>query len=54
MVTRAPEKTILPMIGAKMVPFVDTLLARKWTDAEITEDLEYLKSTLGNSVTNLT
>ncbi len=54
MVTRAPSKTILPMIGAKMPAFVDTLISRKWTDAEITEDLEFLKGVLGNSVQGLT
>jgi hypothetical protein len=42
------------MIGAKMPAFVDTLISRKWTDAEITEDLEFLKGVLGNSVQGLT
>ncbi len=37
-----------------MPAFVDTLIARKWTDAEITEDLEFLKGVLGNSVQGLT
>ncbi|KAI9019815.1 ATPase, V1 complex, subunit H [Hyaloraphidium curvatum] len=54
MVVRAPSATILPMIGAKVLPFLDNLSARKWTDPEIVEDIDFLKSELAKNVANLT
>ncbi|KXS19260.1 ARM repeat-containing protein [Gonapodya prolifera JEL478] len=51
---KAPDDNIIPMLGAKLLPFVETLQGRKWTDAEIVEDLEYLKDVLSHNVANLT
>ncbi|KAJ3342660.1 H(+)-transporting V1 sector ATPase subunit H [Gonapodya sp. JEL0774] len=51
---KAPDENIIPMLGAKLLPFVETLQGRKWTDAEIIEDLEYLKDMLSHNVASLT
>ena len=54
MAVRAPGATMLPMIGAKTLPFLQNLSARKWTDQEIVEDIDMLKNELTKNVANLT
>ncbi|WVF68216.1 hypothetical protein IAT40_002981 [Kwoniella sp. CBS 6097] len=42
----APSQNIPSMFMAKLLPFVISLQSRKWSDDEITEDLDYLKDEL--------
>ncbi|KAJ1549725.1 V-type proton ATPase subunit H, partial [Cladochytrium tenue] len=41
------------MLGNKVLPVCESLSARKWTDTEITDDLDYIKEQLGKSVQTL-
>lgn len=54
MILRAPSATVLPMIGAKALPLLENLSARKWTDGEIIEDIGFLKGEMERNVNNLT
>ena len=42
------------MFTTKLLPFVTSLQSRKWSDEEITEDLDYLKDELTNRLEGLT
>jgi len=53
MLEKAPNANMIPMLGNKMVPFCETLLGRKWSDSEITEDLTYLKEELSKNIQKL-
>ncbi|KAG4083626.1 ARM repeat-containing protein [Neocallimastix lanati (nom. inval.)] len=53
MLEKAPSANMIPMLGNKMVPFCETLLGRKWSDSEITDDLTYLKEELGKNIQKL-
>jgi len=53
MLEKAPSANMIPMLGNKMVPFCETLLGRKWSDNEITEDLTYLKEELSKNIQKL-
>lgn len=53
MLEKAPNVNMIPMLGNKMVPFCETLLGRKWSDSEITEDLTYLKEELSKNIQKL-
>jgi V-type H+-transporting ATPase subunit H len=53
MLEKAPSANMLPMLGNKMVPFCETLLGRKWSDSEITEDLTFLKDELSKNIQKL-
>ncbi|KAG4084762.1 ATPase, V1 complex, subunit H [Neocallimastix lanati (nom. inval.)] len=53
MLEKAPGANMIPMLGNKMLPFCETLLGRKWSDTEITDDLTYLKEELGKNIQKL-
>lgn len=53
MLEKAPGANMIPMLGNKMVPFCETLLGRKWSDSEITDDLTYLKEELSKNIQKL-
>ena len=42
------------MLVAKLLPFTENLLTRKWTDSDILDDLEYLKERLQENFQSLT
>lgn len=42
------------MFTSKLLPFVTSLQSRKWSDEEVVEDLEYLKTELSTRLENLT
>jgi len=42
------------MLTSKLLPFVLSLQSRKWSDEEITDDLDYLKTELSTRLENLT
>lgn len=50
MLQKAPEANLLPMLGAKLLNVCETLLSRKWADAEIAEDMTYIKEELSKHV----
>ncbi|KND02681.1 H(+)-transporting V1 sector ATPase subunit H [Spizellomyces punctatus DAOM BR117] len=53
MLSKAPQENMAAMIGNKLLNVCETLAGRKWSDTDITEDLEYLKEELAKSVANL-
>jgi V-type H+-transporting ATPase subunit H len=42
------------MLVVKLLPFVKNLSTRKWTDEDITEDIQYLKDELTANFQSLT
>ena len=50
---KAHEVALLPMVGHKVMNLCDTLLARKWSDEDIVEDLQYLRDELEKNVQKL-
>jgi V-type H+-transporting ATPase subunit H len=42
------------MLTSKLLPFVVSLQSRKWSDEEVTDDLEFLKTELSTRLENLT
>ncbi|WVR08626.1 hypothetical protein IAU60_005682 [Kwoniella sp. DSM 27419] len=46
LISLAPSQNLPSMFVAKLLPFVISLQSRKWSDDEIVEDLDYLKSEL--------
>jgi hypothetical protein len=49
----APSVTIIPMLGHKLLSAVETLSLRKWSDTEITDDINFLRDELGKYVASL-
>ena len=50
----APAQNFPSMFTSKLLPFVVSLLSRKWSDEEVVEDLEFLKDELTTRLENLT
>lgn len=42
------------MLVAKLLPFTENLSSRKWSDPDITEDIEYLNEKLQENFQSLT
>jgi V-type H+-transporting ATPase subunit H len=42
------------MLVAKLLPLTEHLVTRKWSDEEISEDLEYIKGELQQNFQSLT
>ncbi|KAI8999962.1 ATPase, V1 complex, subunit H [Gaertneriomyces semiglobifer] len=53
MLSMAPQENMSAMIGNKLLNTCETLAGRKWSDSDITEDIEYLKEELAKSVATL-
>jgi V-type H+-transporting ATPase subunit H len=53
MLSKAPECTILPMVGHKVINLCENFSNRKWADEEIKEDLQFLQTELGKTIQNL-
>ncbi|KAI8390886.1 ATPase V1 complex subunit H [Radiomyces spectabilis] len=54
LVELAPAENLAAMLVAKLLPFTENLAARKWSDADIVEDVEYVKERLQESFQSLT
>ena len=54
LLTIAPAQNIPSMFTSKLLPFVTSLQSRKWSDEEVVEDLEYLKTELASRLEGLT
>lgn len=50
----APSQNISSMFVQKLLPFVVSLQGRKWSDEEVTEDLDYLQTQLKTRLDGLT
>lgn len=48
LLAKASDANASAMLGSKVLPLTESLLARKWSDEEIEEDLEYLKTELSH------
>ncbi|KAG0052088.1 H(+)-transporting V1 sector ATPase subunit H [Gryganskiella cystojenkinii] len=46
LVEKAPEENLAAMAAVKLLQFSENLSSRKWSDAEILEDVKYLKTVL--------
>ncbi len=53
MILNAPIN-IVPMLTHRVYQLTETLLLRKWSDEEISQDLQLIKEELGGSLANLT
>ncbi|KAK9763387.1 H(+)-transporting V1 sector ATPase subunit H [Basidiobolus ranarum] len=53
-VEKAPEQNMAPMLVHKLLHFVESLTTRKWSDADIPQDLEYIKTELEKNFQSLT
>ncbi|CAG8514999.1 8713_t:CDS:2 [Diversispora eburnea] len=51
---KAPEANLPAMLVAKLLNFCENLSARKWSDSEIVEDIEFLKIQLQENFHSLT
>ncbi|TNY18749.1 ATPase, V1 complex, subunit H [Rhodotorula diobovata] len=54
LVTEAPKANLAPMLVAKVLPYVQTLQGRKFSDDEIKEDVDFLVEELKSSFEGLT
>lgn len=54
LVTKAPKANLAPMLVAKVLPYVQTLQGRKFSDDEIKEDVDFLVEELKSSFEGLT
>ncbi|KAI8637446.1 armadillo-type protein [Parasitella parasitica] len=54
LVEKAPSQNLAAMLVAKLLPFTENLSARKWSDADILEDIDYIKERLQEDFQSLT
>ncbi|KAI7905870.1 ATPase V1 complex subunit H [Cokeromyces recurvatus] len=54
LVEKAPAQNLAAMLVAKLLPFTENLSTRKWSDADILEDINYLKERLEEDFQSLT
>ncbi|CAO3588003.1 unnamed protein product [Absidia cylindrospora] len=54
LVQKAPAQNLAAMLVVKLLPFTENLSARKWSDADILEDVDYLKERLQENFQSLT
>ncbi|KAJ2959036.1 hypothetical protein NQZ79_g5447 [Umbelopsis isabellina] len=53
LVEKQPEANLAAMLVAKLLPFTENLSTRKWSDSDILEDIEFLKSELQENFQSL-
>ncbi|TPX33246.1 hypothetical protein SmJEL517_g03842 [Synchytrium microbalum] len=53
MLSKAMQENLAAMFGNKVLNTCENLLARKWSDTEISEDLEYLRDELSKALQSL-
>jgi hypothetical protein len=54
LVTKAPAQNLPAMLVAKLLPFVKNLAARKWSDEDVPEDVQFLRDELKARFDSLT
>ncbi|KAL0086266.1 ATPase, V1 complex, subunit H [Phycomyces blakesleeanus] len=54
LVAKAPAQNLAAMLVVKLLPFTENLSGRKWSDADILEDVNYLKEKLQENFQSLT
>ncbi|KAF8163080.1 armadillo-type protein [Crassisporium funariophilum] len=54
LVTKAPSANLPAMLVCQLLPFAKNLAARKWSDEDILEDVQYLKEELNTRFQSLT
>lgn len=54
LVTKAPSANLPAMLVAELLPFVKNLAARKWSDEDILEDVNFLRDELKARFESLT
>ena len=54
LVSKAPDANLPAMLVTKLLPFVNNLSTRKWSDEDIVEDVQYLKDELTANFKSLT
>jgi V-type H+-transporting ATPase subunit H len=54
LVTKAPAANLPAMLVCKLLPFVKNLAARKWSDDDILEDVQFLRDELNTRFQSLT
>ncbi|THV08044.1 ATPase, V1 complex, subunit H [Dendrothele bispora CBS 962.96] len=54
LVTKAPSANLPAMLVAQLLPFAKNLCARKWTDEDIVEDVQFLRDELDANFQSLT
>lgn len=52
MILKAPE-TIVPMLGHKLLPVIEMLSVRKWSDTDISDDLTLIRDALSTRIAEL-
>jgi V-type H+-transporting ATPase subunit H len=54
MLVKASDENIIPMLGLRILPAVQTLSLRKWADEEIRQDMDFIVQELNAHVDTLT
>ncbi|KAI8880611.1 ATPase V1 complex subunit H [Backusella circina FSU 941] len=54
LVEKAPAQNLAAMLVAKLLPFTENLSTRKWSDADILEDIDFIKQRLQEDFQSLT
>jgi V-type H+-transporting ATPase subunit H len=54
LVEKAPTQNLAAMLVTKLLPFTENLSTRKWSDADILEDVNYIKERLREDFQSLT
>ena len=53
MIEKAPNENMIPMLGNKLLPVIEMLSVRKWTDTDISDDLTFVQEQLKKRVDDL-
>jgi V-type H+-transporting ATPase subunit H len=53
MILKAPQENIIPMLGNKLLPVIEMLSVRKWSDTDISDDLTFIRDELSKRVADL-
>lgn len=54
MIEKAPKANLSAMLVAKLLPFVQHLSERKWSDQEVVDDITFIKEELESNFQSLT
>lgn len=54
MITKAPSSNLPSALVAKLLPFVDSIKDRKWSDDDVKDDVEFLREELKKKFDGLT
>jgi V-type H+-transporting ATPase subunit H len=53
MILKAPNENIIPMLGNHLLPVIEMLCLRKWSDSDISDDLAFICNELTKRVADL-